>query len=560
MERAARGLPLLFAHDQKQIIGRATGIRLEGDRLRAELRFRPGDAWDMVRDGDLVDVSIGYHVHEYEERDNGEVLATRWTPAEVSMVAVPADANAGIGRSIDEVEEMEAKSTVDRDALIKEGMRAENTRRSQIDRLFENTEGDYEELHQRCIADGLSLENALDALTKARAAEPAQEPIRKVSAEQKAEPDVRQGILDAIAYRSALYDWRTEEGRALRERNVGNEFCAMRMPDIARYCLASQGIKTRGLSDRETISKAIQTRAVTGAINSLTTDFTNLLADQLNKALLMGWELAAETYGIWTQTSSAADFKTGSRVHLSQFDRLTETAENVAYPLGEPDDFAEPFTVRKFGSRFSVSVEALTNDDLSGLSRVPQMLGRSASATVGDVAYDVVTANGLMSDAVALFAAGHNNLVTAGGPPDSDTINALRVLMAKQTDNHATEPHTLNIRMRYVLVPLELENAARIAVESTTNPADNQAAGIINPLAVHNLVVVADPRLSADSTVKWYGAAEAGTVEVVYLNGMQAPMVDSEPNFDRDGIEYRVRLYFTALATDWRGLAQNDGA
>lgn len=476
------------------------------------------------------------------------------------MVSVPADANAGIGRHLEMEGDVMDKS---RDDLLAQVRKDEKQRAERIRSLCRIAQ--RPELAQQYIDDGVTVAGAQAKLDELLAAEPAQAPVGKT---RKATPgddvNVRQGLADALAHRSALYEFspdhkRLPEARALRERMVGNEFRGLSIGDLAAYCLKSQGVETRGMSPRDCIYKAMQTRAVTGAISSLVADFPNLLADQINKALLTNWELAPETWPIWTQTSSAADFKTGSRVHLSQFNRLTLTAENTAYPAGEPDDEAEPFTVKKYGALFHVSIEALTNDDLSGLSRVPGMMGRAASATVGDVVYATITANPLMSDAVALFAAGHNNLVTTGGAPTQARVNALRVAMALQTDNHATEPHTLGIRMRYVLVPLELENAARVVVESTTNPVDNQAAGIINPLAVQNLMVIADHRLSDDSAVKWYGAADLGTTEVIFLNGQSSPMVDNEPNFDRDGIMYRVRLFFTAIPVDWRTFQQDDG-
>lgn len=559
MGRTERGLPLLFSHDQQQIVGRATQVRLDQDRtLRADLRFREGEVWDMVRDGDLTDVSLGYHINEYEERDDGTIVATRWTPAEVSMVAVPADQNAGIGRSMETIME---KTAIDRDAILAEGVKAEANRRSAIDRLFN---GEFADLHQRCIDEGMSLDASLDALAEARKAEPAQKPIGGFRAEQTDTRDLRTAIGDALTYRTNMLNPKNPQHAELyadlEKRVHGSEFRGMDMVSMAEWCLKQSGVNTRGIPRDQMVFEALQTRAVTGAINSLTTDFTNLLADQQNKALRLGWELAEETFGMWTQTSSAADFKTGSRVHLSQFDRLTATAENVAYPLGEPDDFAEPFTVQKFGARFSVSIEALTNDDLSGLSRVPGAMGRAASATVGDEVYSILTTNGNMSDTNALFdAANHANLVAAGAAPSADTIYAMRTSMALQTDNHATEPHTLGIRLKYIIVPLEHEKAARIAVESTTNPVVDFAQGVVNPVSSLGLVVVADHRLSAASSDVWYGAANTDTIEIVYLNGQQAPMVDSQPNFDRDGVEFRVRLFFDTLATDWRGLSSNDG-
>jgi HK97 family phage major capsid protein/HK97 family phage prohead protease len=111
LSRAANGLPLLMGHDQREVVGRAVGITVDPDGvLRASdtkfSRKQSGrDALMDVEDGILADTSVGYNVGESytEEKRDGEDYATRtytrWTPFEVSLVAVPADAAVGVGRS-----------------------------------------------------------------------------------------------------------------------------------------------------------------------------------------------------------------------------------------------------------------------------------------------------------------------------------------------------------------------------------------------------------------------------------------------------------------------------
>ena len=108
MARAKDGLPLLFSHDQDQIVGRAEAIGIQDGKLRARLRFgnttRASELWSLVRDGILTGVSIGYRILKMEqtgETDSGETIFTalRWQPLETSLVAVPADFSVGVGRS-----------------------------------------------------------------------------------------------------------------------------------------------------------------------------------------------------------------------------------------------------------------------------------------------------------------------------------------------------------------------------------------------------------------------------------------------------------------------------
>jgi HK97 family phage major capsid protein len=82
---------------------------VEGDKGRAVVRFsksaRGEEIFQDVLDGIRRLVSVGYRIHETttEKKSGGvEVIrVTDWEPLEISLVAVPADASVGVGRSSD---------------------------------------------------------------------------------------------------------------------------------------------------------------------------------------------------------------------------------------------------------------------------------------------------------------------------------------------------------------------------------------------------------------------------------------------------------------------------
>lgn len=107
MRRLLNGAPVLDSHENYStdaVIGRTETARLEGDKGIATLRFAKDDEradkiWNKVRQNILTGVSIGYDIQEAKITEaNGErtLTATRWEPFEISIVAVPADAAAGI--------------------------------------------------------------------------------------------------------------------------------------------------------------------------------------------------------------------------------------------------------------------------------------------------------------------------------------------------------------------------------------------------------------------------------------------------------------------------------
>lgn len=101
--RAKDGLPLLMHHDRTLIVGRVHGLRADGRRIHGQLTFfattAGGEAKAMISAGHR-ELSIGYTIDEAEKNQAGDLVATRWTLLEVSIVAIPADAGIGVARSL----------------------------------------------------------------------------------------------------------------------------------------------------------------------------------------------------------------------------------------------------------------------------------------------------------------------------------------------------------------------------------------------------------------------------------------------------------------------------
>lgn len=99
-----QSMPLLFNHRMDDLLGVVERCWVDGDRrARALVRFgrdERGD-WAMrqAADGVLVNVSFMYRVFKWLEDEEADTLtALDWEPYEVSLVTVPADPTAGVGR------------------------------------------------------------------------------------------------------------------------------------------------------------------------------------------------------------------------------------------------------------------------------------------------------------------------------------------------------------------------------------------------------------------------------------------------------------------------------
>lgn len=105
LRRLQNDAALLFNHDFDSLIGVVESVSIDVDKVgRALVRFSEyglgQEKYNQVQEGILNKVSVGYEINDYEFRGN-DLLITRWTPYEVSLVSVPADDNVGVGRSIE---------------------------------------------------------------------------------------------------------------------------------------------------------------------------------------------------------------------------------------------------------------------------------------------------------------------------------------------------------------------------------------------------------------------------------------------------------------------------
>ncbi|MCK7164552.1 phage major capsid protein [Enterobacter cloacae] len=94
---------VLFNHNHDELIGAVVSARMDADRVgRATLKISStaNDEWEMIKEGVLTHISIGYNINDYRIEGN-RILVTSYEIFEVSLVSIPADVFAGVGRSME---------------------------------------------------------------------------------------------------------------------------------------------------------------------------------------------------------------------------------------------------------------------------------------------------------------------------------------------------------------------------------------------------------------------------------------------------------------------------
>lgn len=337
------------------------------------------------------------------------------------------------------------------------------------------------------------------------------------------------------------------------EMEAGNPYNYMRLHELARASLEGRGISC---ADRNPMAM------VGMAFTHTSSDFGFILLDIANKSVLKGWEDAPETFELWTKKGQLSDFKPSTRVGLGSFSSLREVRPGAEYQYVSVGDRGEQIVLGTYGEIFTITRQAIINDDLSMLTDIPRLMGRAAKGTIGDLVYAVLTGNPQLRDGKTLFHADRNNLLKGSASALSvASLSAAKTAMRTQKGQVENgKPRTLNIRPEYVLVPVALEDTARQIITSESVQGANTNAGIKNPIKDF-AQVIGEPRLDDVSAIEWYMAAGQGndTVEVAYLNGVDVPYIEQQGGFTIDGVATKVRIDAGVSPLDSRGLGKSLG-
>jgi hypothetical protein len=580
LARMNAGAPVLNTHSSYRlgdVVGVVERAWVEGGRGMATLRFsdRPEVA-EIVRDvaaGILRNISVGYVVEQWDVTDASKGAAEvrtakRWTPYEVSLVPIPADAGAQVragsplppaappASKESAMDNPDPAATAAARAAELDAVRA--TERARVAEIMTaqrqaGLDADWAERH---IGAGTSADTArAEALAQVAArATPRVDPA--VAGSRQDEGDTQRRLLrNALEHRALVPGVELEQG--------ARQFRGFRMLDFARTSIELGGGSHRGLNAGETFQRAFelarQGRYSRGAGMHATGDFPDLLANTASKSLRASYESAPRTFTRWATRVSLPDFKSFKAVALGGASALAAIGEGGEVTYGTLDDAAETWNIARYGKALAITYVALINDDMSGFSRVPAMFAQAAARLESTTVYAILTANGNMADGNALISAAHANTTTGALTADATGVTNVGKVSALLRVQTAPNGDILGLMPRFLLVPAGKETVANQLFSPATVL---NTLGAVNPYR-STMEVIVEPRLDATSAVAFYGVADPSAIDTVhygYLEGEEGPVLSTDIEFDTDGMKTKVMHNFGAAAIDWRGIAYSTGA
>ena len=563
---------LLFNHDRDAVVGHIEKVWIEDNRGKALVRFDEDEQsetiFQKVQSGTLQGVSVGYSIKRYEVLDDKDSVSsngrfkgpdtyvvTDWEPLEISIVSVPADATVGVGRSAEEIhtsigtqeetKRMDEKAIVTTEEVkstpvetgitqedLQKAMEQERKRTSEITALFRD----------------FDVEGADEAIVMGVSVDEARAMVMEQLRARNKGVSVTMGEAESDKFRAAAQDAvLMAAGIPVAEPAPGaQELRGHSMVELAREALQRESLKAN-FGDNMELARA--------AINSTST-FPAIMSNLANKSVMVGFNEAETTYQIWAGKGSNRDFKEAARYALSEAGTLELVPEGGQFKQDSLGEASARTKVATYGKLFSLTRQAIINDDLGLFSKIATKYGSAAKRLVNKMVYAQLTGAVKMQDGVALFDNKHGNVAGTG---EALSVKAIaKAIAAMRRQKGITGEATLNITPKYLVVPPELELAAYQIVNSTA-AVDGVNSGVVNPYK-GRLVVVSDAELTDPDA--WYLVADASqhdTIDVTYLNGVETPRLETRQGFEVDGIEYKVAFDVGVDAIDFRGLYKNAG-
>ena len=275
-----------------------------------------------------------------------------------------------------------------------------------------------------------------------------------------------------------------------------------------------------------------------------TVNLPGILSNAINKRIKAGWDYAEDSWRKIADITSVSDYKQFSTYVLNSKGDYEEVANGGTIPTGELAETGYSNQLKRYGLMFSIDEMDIINDDLNAINQRAFQFGRKASLKLNKVFWTLFQAD------TDFFKSANNNVVASAGALSAESLAKLVKAFRKQTDVNGD---ILGYEPRILLVPAALEvEAQKLYSDAETRDTTaskqyltgNPWRGKFTPVASAYLTSDDDYYLLADPTI-------AATMQVAFLNGQQAPVVESNPtNFDTFGISYRGKFSFGVAFMD----------
>lgn len=316
-----------------------------------------------------------------------------------------------------------------------------------------------------------------------------------------------------------------------------------------------------GFDENEAVRRGMRATTMMGGAIGVS-DFAYITTEVMKRSLMAEYTRRAPQWQLVTgQAITAADFREIYAVRFGGDFQLKEVKENGEYESATLVDEAEGLKVHRRGRTITLTFEAVVNDDMGAFARIPREFAQAARTMENSIVWSLIRGNAVLkSDGKTLFHADHGNLAASGGAISVTTIAAARKAMAEARVFGSKDPDDfIAPEAELLIVPPALELAA---LQFTADIVPAKAADT-NPYRSRFKVETVPNlgQIAGGSDTAWYLIdPDLPPVQHAYLDGYEAPTVETIEGMNPDAIKMNARHIFGAAAIEFRGAYKNSGA
>ena len=391
------------------------------------------------------------------------------------------------------------------------------------------------------VDNGTSVEDARKTVMNAAAA--GQVKTSRVEITRDETDTKMQGMVGALMHRA--------DPRQFKMEGPATDYRGLRVKSLAMHLAGGK----QGFNEFDVIKAGMLSTTMTGGALGIS-DFAYITTEVMNRVLQATYARRPATWRQISRGRSATDFRTLHSITAGGDFELKTVNENGEYLQSKITDEANGLKLAKYGRQINLTFEAVINDDMGVFERLPADFARAAATLESKIAWGLIRSNAKAGDGKALFHADHSN--TAGAAAISvASVGAGRKAMWEQRPAGSVDKDDfIEVEPNLLFVPPALETAAGQFVAEATPTKVSDA----NPFRT-SVTPVTEARLGASAggdDAKWYlFSSDLPVLEHAYLDGYEAPTVQTKDGMNPDGVNMVARHIFAATIAEFRGAYRN---
>lgn len=553
-------IPILCLHDSHSvdaICGQATKIARDGKTLTIEADFMPVSdtakkIHALAKAGYRFQASVGVSATDALYVDEGEsailngvevqgecYIVRAGTLHEVSIVPLGADGTTqtAIAAAATTKPEKEAimadKETKPVEAAKPDTATVEAAQTAERDRVASVIAAckGHEDIMAQAVKEGWTAEKAELACLRAEkvnAGLPAAPSIIDLKASA---PKDAKTVVAAACMGAAMSDKAVEASCKGVDLDAAHDLKVTRLSDV----FAAFGYTYRP-GDVNSTEKAVRA-AFSNA------DIPNVLSNVAHKFVLAGFGAVGEGWREIARPIAVTDFKSVKGVRLVMGGVLKPLAKGGELQHVDLSDETRSVQAATKGSIVGITREDLINDDLSVLSTIPERFGQMAGRTINK---DVFAALSTTADDYGASETGAMSLANV-----AKAYAAAMGITDANGDPIGPMPDKILCSASNYITALNIYQSELITGASSEKGKTNVMRGVLQPIT--------SPYLTG--TAYWLFNSAFPLVDVAFLNGVQAPVVETaNADFNQLGIQMRCYFDYGASAGELKAALYSTGA